>query len=597
MTLTYTHAQLDQRKTTKMAGSIASELLSTINRIRYKVIILALLSNVGISETLFPKTQLATKYKLDIHRWVDGSYMNPNALFEYFGLFSSEDGKTVRKNMLKYLGLHKKNSWKNCNTLKNSWIALHMKGLTAQEWLDSMKKFDTAGDEIALYVLCRMYNRHCMVYTKMNIWSTVDTDVPIPEETLIGMCDICLLFIETDVFGELQIIPYAPAPGKQLFGDARIGLPPAPPPDGNNNSVSPPLNLSVVAPTVSTSFGTKMPAYDNHIAVKGDNAIVDNGNVPDKSPVNSEGPLNQPQTGLKSKPNINRSHATSQGEPGPHRLKIGELDFSLVRLSSSVDVKTLNCTVNLTKLTEQDIDKWQNKCVNVNMTHTKDCDENSVTQVGGHNLRIRQKYTGRLDRNAKHNVCYLSTTEQSSDEGYNSPRKKQKHHKPLPLSGPSADRLRAQDLISKKHTSSEHEAAKALVTLSTDVRDSSALSSENDTDTDTSTGKSVPTGTTSTDSVVSGTPSSSMSSSEDTDHVSGSESDIPHSRTASSDGSVSSGTVNKNRDVSTDGEISESDLPLAKLKDKLKKEEVNPPCKKQTMVFKTSKIICIKRKY
>ena len=371
-----------------MAGSIASELLSTINQIPYKVIIPALLSNVGISETLFPKTQLATKYKLDIHRWVDGSYMNPNALFECFSLFSSEDGKTVRKNMLKYLGLHKKNSWKNCNTLKNSWIALHMKGLTAQEWSDSMKKFDTAGDEIALYVLCRMYNRHCMVYTKMNIWSTVDTDIPIPEETLIGMCDIRLLFIETDVFGELQIIPYEPAPGKQLFGDARIGLPPAPPPDGNNNSVSHPLNLSVVALTVSTTFGTKKPTYNNHINVKGDNAIVDNGNVPDKSPVNSERPLNQPQTGLKPEPNINKRHATSQGEPRLQRLKIGELDFSLVCLSSSVDVKTLNCTVNLTKLTEQDIDKWQNKCVSVNMTHTEDCDEYSVTQVGGHNLQI-----------------------------------------------------------------------------------------------------------------------------------------------------------------------------------------------------------------
>ena len=341
--------------------------------------------------------------------------------------------------MLKYLGLHKKNGWKNCNTLKNSWIALHMKGLTAQEWSDSMKKFDTACDEIALHVLCRMYNQHCMVYTKMNIWSTVDTDAPIPEETLIGMCDICLLFIETGVFGELQIIPYAPAPGKQLFGDARIGLLPAPPPDGNNNSVSPPLNLSMVALSVSTSFGTKTPTYDNHIAVKGDNAIVDNGNVPDKSPVNSEEPSNQLQTGLKPEPSINKSHATSQGQPGLQQLKIGELDFSLFRLSSNVDVKTLNCTVNLTKLSEQDIDKWQKKCVSVNMSHTNDCEENSVNQVGGHNLRIQQKYIGRLDRNAKHNVCYLSVTEQSSDEGYNSPRKKQKSCKPL-LSGSSADR-------------------------------------------------------------------------------------------------------------------------------------------------------------
>ena len=196
-------------------------------------------------------------------------------------------------------------------------------------------------------------------------------------------------------------------------------------------------------------------------------------------------------------------------------------------------------------------------------------------------------------------MCYLSTVEQSSDEGYNSPCKKQRHRKPLPLSGPSADRLRAQDFISKTHTSSENEAAKALVTLSTDIRDSSAFSSENDndTDTDTSTGKSVPTETTSTNSVVSGTPSSSVSSSENTDSESCSESGSSHSRTGSSDGSVSSGTINKNRDVSADGEISESDIPLSKLKDKLKNDEVNPPCRKQTTVFKTSKIIGIKHKY
>ena len=414
------------------------------------------------------------------------------------------------------------------------------------------------------------------------------------------MCDIRLLFIETDVFGELQIIPYTPAPGKQLFGDARTGLPPPPLPNGNNNSVSPPLNLSVVASTVFTPIHTETAMYDNHIAATGDNVNVDNGDIPGKSLVDSEEPLNQLQIGSKPDPNINESYATPQGL---QQLKIGELDFSLICLTSDIDVKTLNCTLTLTKLTDQDIDKWQNKCVSVNTLNTEDGDKYSVTQVGGHNLRTRQKYTGRLDRNAKHNVCYMSTVEQSSDEGYNSPRKKQRRRKPLLLSGPSTDRLRAQELISKRHTSSENEAAKALVTLSTDICDSSAFSSENDndTDTETSTGKSGPTGTTSTNSVVSGTPSSSVSSSENSDRESCSESGSSlssHSRTASSDGSDSSGTVNKkNHDVITDGEISESDIPLSKLKDKLKNDEENSPGRKQTMVFKTSEIIGIKRKY
>ena len=292
-----------------MAGSIANELLSTINQVPYKVIISALPSNIGISETLFPKTQLASKYKLDIHCWVDGSFMNPNALFEFFGMFSNDDSKTVRKNMLKYLGLHKKNGWKTCNTLKNSWIVLHMKELTAQEWADSMKKSDTAGDEIALHVLCRMYNHHCMVYTKMNIWTTVGTDVPIPEETLIGMCDIHLLFIETDVFGKLQIIPYAPAPRKQQYGDARCGLPA--PTNGKKNSISPPLNLSVVPPTtpastlVSSSTSDPIPPeYNNAI---GDNAKVDNAKAVAGPSVESKGTADKPP---EIEPNTNGGHVT-----------------------------------------------------------------------------------------------------------------------------------------------------------------------------------------------------------------------------------------------------------------------------------------------
>ena len=365
-----------------MAGSIASELLSTINQVPYKVIISALPSNVGISETLFPKTQLATKYKLDIHRWVDGSFMNPNALFEYFGLFSNEDSKTVRKNMLKYLGLHKKDGWKTCNTLKNSWITLHMKGLTTQEWADSMKKGDTASDEIALHVLCRMYNRHCMVYTKMNIWSTVGTDVPIPEETLIGMCDIRLLFIETDVFGKFQIIPYAPAPRTQQYGDARSGLPALT--DGNNNnSVSPPLNLSVVTPTTptptpasSTTPNPIPPEYNDCNAI-GDNAKVDNANAVAELNGESKEFADKPPINSECEPDVNGGHVT------PQRLKIGELDFSLIWLSSQCDVKNLNCTLKLMKLSEHEIDKWQGNRTKMGSTES---DIDKCTQVGGHNL-------------------------------------------------------------------------------------------------------------------------------------------------------------------------------------------------------------------
>ena len=122
----------------------------------------------------------------------------------------------------------------------------------------------------------------------MNIWSTVGTDVPIPEETLIGMCDICLLFIETDVFGKLQIIPHAPAPRKQQYGDARYDL--LAPTNGKKNRVSPPLNLSVVPP----------------IAI-GDNAKVDNAKAVAESNDESKGTANKPPE-IEAK--VNGGHVT-----------------------------------------------------------------------------------------------------------------------------------------------------------------------------------------------------------------------------------------------------------------------------------------------
>ena len=247
----------------------------------------------------------------------------------------------------------------------------------------------------------------------------------------------------------------------------------------------------------------------------------------------------------------------------------------------------------MTKLSEYEIDKWHGNRTKIGPKENK---IDNCTQVGGHTLRARQKPDSRLDRMAKYNVCYMSSAEPSSDEDYTSPHKKQRQCKPLPLSGPSADRMCAQDLISKRHTSSEKEVASALITLSTDIRDSGASLSAscNDTDTNTSTGKSVPTCSTySTDSVISGTPSPEGSSSEN----SGSESSDSANGSASSSSKEATKIDNKYQSDLTEGEISESDIPLAKLRDKIKSAGYDPPDKKRKMEFKTSKTIGIKCKY
>ena len=91
-----------------MANSIAGELLSNINTIPFKQIIPALHNNSGISEVMFSRTTLAKQFILDTHHWIDGIYMNPNTMFEFFGLYSNDMSKQVCKAMIKYLGLNTK---------------------------------------------------------------------------------------------------------------------------------------------------------------------------------------------------------------------------------------------------------------------------------------------------------------------------------------------------------------------------------------------------------------------------------------------------------------------------------------------------------
>ena len=178
--------------------------------IGYNIILLLVVTLVPRPVHGHNSQNLAKTYSLDITCWLDGSVMNSGAIFELFGEYSSESGLQVQKNMLKFLGITKNCGADKSIILKNSWITLHMHDLTVQQWADAMFMKDTLGDEIALYVLCKMYHHHVAVVTSAKIWSTVECDTPMSDQELLSLCDLCLLYIELGVFGELKLRPAMP---------------------------------------------------------------------------------------------------------------------------------------------------------------------------------------------------------------------------------------------------------------------------------------------------------------------------------------------------------------------------------------------------
>ena len=555
-----------------MANTIASALLDAINAVPYERLIAALPQGAGLSETIFPKTRLAKTYLLDMRRWVDGSYMNPNAMFELFGEFNNESGMQIRKRMFKFIGITHQRKAKDCDLLKDAWIALHMQGLSAEVWSKNMRKRDTPGDEIALHILCRMFNRHCVVVTSAKMWSTVKTDRPMSEEELMEICDLKFLFVEPGVFGELRSKPaIPPTPRKRTVFESATDIIRRDKKKTTGQQVAP-LNLSVVPPDPNASIATgdnktdtakptlPEPNQSDASTVKtlDQSTPPSAAEVPDMSS-SSTNPLDQDiRSSAAEVPNVS---------PGPE---------SLVKNSASEGEDTGSeakhcvpkmpvCTVLLHKLKNTEVVKWLGETPSKNLTESDT----------GYQLRERKsKHVMRLDRRAKQDIKYTFNSDESSDgaTGRNTNCTKRRKPNVYPLKGPSVDRLNAHKLMLLWQK--EQSAAEALLQLGKQSNDGETTSYNSDegTEPSASSGEGSTTENTSSSNSDSNSGSTSSSSSWSTSgascNSSGYESDSVKSGSDSSSGSNSS----DKKEPQSEASDPEDDLPLSQLKDRLNKK-------------------------
>ena len=106
----------------------------------------------------------------------------------------------------------------------------------------------------------------------------------------------------------------------------------------------------------------------------------------------------------------------------------------------------LRCVVNLTCLTEDEL-------------HDATSDQTPETEViGGYNMKKHHVTEPKLDRYAKYNIKYCSSSDYSSDESYG--HQPQRKRKIAAISGPSRDSIAAQERRKR-----ENIAASALLEL------------------------------------------------------------------------------------------------------------------------------------
>ena len=67
-----------------------------------------------------------------------------------------------------------------------------------------------AGDEVALFLLCKMFNRHAVVITKTGLWSTLRDTAGEGELKIRAKCDICLVLIGKGNTGYGEVVHVTP---------------------------------------------------------------------------------------------------------------------------------------------------------------------------------------------------------------------------------------------------------------------------------------------------------------------------------------------------------------------------------------------------
>ena len=100
-------------------------------------------------------------------------------------------------------------------------VVLSFKNTTIKYWIEDMAEPLTFGDEICLYGLCRMYDRHAMVYTQTKAWSTMALTEPSHYLNAIAKCDIHLLHMGRGIYGRLKRKPLV-APPRNLVSHPKI---------------------------------------------------------------------------------------------------------------------------------------------------------------------------------------------------------------------------------------------------------------------------------------------------------------------------------------------------------------------------------------
>ena len=157
-------------------------------------------SKVTVNE--FKTSEISKHFWLDTRNCKRNRKINRQCIFELFGAISQESAAVVLENMIERIRLDL------LYYKRIGHIIMGFKNVNLNEWCDAMSKQTTSADELAIFALSKIYQRHTVIFNTSKPWSTLEPKGEMLEEELYEHCQIHLVYMGKDQYANLQRKPF-----------------------------------------------------------------------------------------------------------------------------------------------------------------------------------------------------------------------------------------------------------------------------------------------------------------------------------------------------------------------------------------------------
>ena len=179
--------------------SITRELFELTRSREYVTYIPSINSRDRTGIAAFNEMNFAEDYDIDTSfLYPKGRRMNTYHVYEQFGRLAGMDGTEVKKCML-----HEVESQKKYYQARGN-VVLSLMQMTIEDWIAMHRHKRARADELCIFALSVLFNRHTVIFTSTRPWCTMDPHGHEHHRNFLSICDIHLLNLGDNMFINLK---------------------------------------------------------------------------------------------------------------------------------------------------------------------------------------------------------------------------------------------------------------------------------------------------------------------------------------------------------------------------------------------------------